>query len=174
MNAYAGMSREELLRALQMFAKNWLAHDGCWFLAAEEVNGLEHAIDLDRRAWRRFAATEARRLMKGFDLPNDGGLESLEKALALRMYSVINEQHVEWSADGRTLRFEMDVCRVQETRRRKGLDDFPCKSVGEVEFTTFAATVDPRVRTRCIHCPPEAPEGKYCAWEFTLIDDEPA
>lgn len=170
MNPYADMNRDELLRALEMFAKNWLAHDGCWFLAAEERFDLATAISLDEDAWRRFAAAEARRIMKGFDIPEDGGLDALERALELRMYAVINRQHVEWSGDRSTLRFVMDVCRVQETRRRKGLDDFPCRSVGEVEFETFARAVDPRIRTRCRHCPPDAPEGNYCCWEFSLDD----
>jgi hypothetical protein len=62
----------------------------------------------------------------------------------------------------------MDVCRVQEARRRKGLPDFPCKSVGIVEFEVFARTVDPRIHVRCLHCPPEAPEGNYCGWEFIV------
>jgi hypothetical protein len=168
------MSREQLLRALEIFAKNWLAHDGCWFLAAEERHGLDEAIRLDEGAWRRFAAAEARRVIKGFGVPAGGGLAALERALSLRMYAVINEQHVEWSADRSSLRFFMDVCRVQETRRRKGLADFPCKSVGIIEFDTFASTIDPRIRTRCLHCPPDAPEGKYCGWEFTLSDDQEA
>jgi hypothetical protein len=162
------MSQEELLKALTMFAKNWLAHDGCWFLAAEESHGLETAIDLDTRAWKRFAVTEARRIMKTFEIAAGGGLQALEQALFLRAYSVINPQHSEWSDDRRTLRFFMDICRVQETRRRKGLDDFPCKVVGTAEFTSFASTVDPRIKTTCLHCPPEAPDGKYCGWEFTL------
>ena len=168
MSAYAEMCREELLRALQMFAKNWLAHDGCWFLAAEERYGLDVAIELDERSWARFAAVEAERLMRGFDIPVGGGLEALARVLSLRMYSVINEQHLEWSEDRRTLRFTMDICRVQETRRRKGLADFPCRSVGDIEFATIARTVDPRLRCICLHCPPAAPEGRYCAWEFTL------
>jgi len=130
MNPYADMSREELLKALKMFANNWLAHDGCWFLGAEAEFGMETAIHLDELAWKRFAAAEARRIMRGYKLPENGGLEVLATALAYRMYAVINEQHLEWSEDGKTLRFFMDVCRVQETRRRKGLDDFPCKSVG--------------------------------------------
>jgi hypothetical protein len=167
------MSREELLRALEMFARNWLAHDGCWFLAAEESLGLNAAIELDERSWKRFAAAEARRIVNGFGVEQGGGLEALERALALRMYAVINEQHVEWSEDRSRLRFVMDVCRVQETRRRKGLDDFPCASVGLVEFATFARTVDHRIHTRCLHCPPDAPEGKYCGWEFSLGDDDP-
>lgn len=168
MGAFDGMSREQLLKALEMFAKNWLAHDGCWFLAAEERHGMDDAIALDTSAWARFAATEARRIVTTFDLPLQGGLETLEKALGLRMYAVINAQRIEWSADRRTLRFFMDICRVQETRRRKGLPDFPCKSVGTVEFETFARAVDPRIRITCLHCPPDAPEGKYCGWEFTI------
>ncbi len=173
MNPYAEMNREELLRALSDFARNWLAHDGCWFLAAEKKYGLETAIELDKGAWERFAAAEARRIVKTYGLPPNGGLDALERALSLRMYAVINQQHVEWSDDRRCLRFFMDVCRVQETRRRKGLDDFPCKSVGIIEFTTFARTIDERIRTTCLHCPPDAPEGLYCGWEFTLDDAAP-
>ncbi len=168
MSIYEQMSHEELLRALEMFAKNWLAHDGCWFLACEAAVGLQKAIEFDRQAWRQFAAVEARRIMQTFNVPQNGGLKALEQALNLRMYSLINEQHTEWSEGGQCLRFSMDICRVQETRRRKGLADFPCKPVGEAEFTTFAETVDARIRTRCIHCPPEAPEGNYCAWEFRM------
>ncbi|MBZ5549020.1 MAG: DUF6125 family protein [Acidobacteriia bacterium] len=162
------MSREDLLRALDMFAKNWLAHDGCWFLAAEERFGMETALELDTRSWKRFAATEAGRIMHTFNIPADGGLAALEKALGLRLYSVINAQHVEWLEDGQRLRFVMDVCRVQQTRRRKGLLPFPCQSVGMVEFETFATTVDSRIRTKCLHCPPDAAGDQYCAWEFTI------
>ncbi len=170
MNPYADMTRDELLEALEMFAKNWLAHDGCWFLAVEDRFDLETAIELDAQAWGRFAAAEARRIVEWCGLSPDGGLEALERALSLRMYSLINRQHTEWSSDRRRLRFVMDVCRVQETRRRKGLDDFSCRPVGEVEFATFARTVDPRIHTHCLACPPNAPEGAYCAWEFTLDD----
>ena len=164
---FHSMSREDLLRALEMFAKNWLAHDGCWFLAAEESLGMETAMELDTTAWQRFAVAEASRIMSTFQVPSGGGLASLEKALSLRQYSLINAQRFEWSEDGKRLRFFMDVCRVQEARRRKGLADFPCKSVGTVEFEIFARTVDPRIHVRCLHCPPEATEGKYCGWEFT-------
>lgn len=169
---FESMSREELLRALEMFAKNWLAHDGSWFLAAEERLGTQTAIDLDARSWERFAAAEARRIMATFRIPSDGGLPALEKALKLRLYSTVNPQHVEWSDDRKRLRFFMDICRVQETRRRKHLPDFPCKPVGQVEFATFARTVDARISTTCLHCPPDAPAGKYCGWEFTISQPE--
>jgi len=170
--AYSTLSREDLLRALAAFAKNWLAHDGCWFLAAEERFGLEAAIDLDTRAWERFAAAEARRVMETFAVPAGGGLEALARALELRMYALVNQQHAEWSPDRTRLRFVMDRCRVQEARRRKGLPDSPCRPVGIVEFTTFARTIDPRIETTCVQCPPGVPPGGACAWEFALTGEE--
>ena len=162
------MERADLLRALEMFAKNWLAHDGCWFLAAEERFGMDTAIELDALSWARFAAAEARRIMAAFDIPPGGGLTALETALGLRLYSLVNAQRIEWSEDRQTLRFFMDACRVQQTRERKGLPPFPCKAVGLVEFETFAQTIDPRIVTLCLCCPPDAPPGSYCRWEFTL------
>ncbi len=47
---FDSMGREELLRALEMFAKNWLAHDGCCWLSAEESLGMQEAIELDTAA----------------------------------------------------------------------------------------------------------------------------
>jgi hypothetical protein len=170
--AFSSMTREELLRALQMFARNWLAHDGCWFLAAEERFGMDTAIELDAMSWRRFAAAEARRIMTTFAISPGGGLQALERALGLRLYGVINSQRVEWSVDRKHLRFFMDDCRVQQTREAKQLAPFPCKQVGVIEFDTFAKTVDPRIQTTCLHCPPDAPPGTYCSWDFTLKEGE--
>jgi len=129
---------------------------------------MDTAIGLDARSWERFAAVEARRIMSTFGIPENGGLPALERALGLRLYAVVNAQRVEWSEDRQRLRFFMDQCRVQQARRRKGLPLFPCRRVGVVEFEMFARTVDPRIVTECLHCPPDAPEGRYCAWEFTL------
>jgi len=167
---FAGMDRQGLLRALEVMAKNWLALDGCWFLGAEERFGLETAIELDSRAWERYSGVEARRIMAAFDIPEGGGLESLERVLRLRAYALVNPQRFEWSADRTRLRFFMESCRVQEARQRKGLPAFPCKPVGMVEFHGLAAAVDARIRVQCLHCPPD-PCQVTCAWEFTLEGD---
>lgn len=161
------LSREDLLKLIQVYAKNWLAHDGCWFLAAEEKFDMETAMELDAKSWERFAAAEARRIMKAFDILPDGGLKALEKALQFRLYAAINRQEIEWVNDNKMI-FKMLECRVQKTRREKNLPDFPCKPVGIVEFSHFAKTVDPRIRTRCLACPPEPGADFYCGWEFTI------
>ena len=106
--------------------------------------------------------------MKEFDITPEGGLESLEKALMYRVYARLNKQSTE-RVDDNTLIFRMNECRVQVARNRKGLPDFPCKQVGLIEYEEFAKTIDPRIKTRCITCPPDPhPEEYYCAWEFTL------
>ena len=168
--AFESMGREQLLGALGVFAKNWLAHDGCWFLAAEERFGLEAAMALDAASWEKFAAAEAKRISEAFGIEASGGLEALSRALSLRMYAMINRQRTEWLRDGTVLRFTMDRCRVQEARRRKGLPAFPCRPVGEVEFSTFARTVDPSIAVRCVKCPPDPNEGGACTWEFERTD----
>ena len=167
MNTFEELSREELLKLIGVYAKSWLAHDGCWFLAVEEKHGIDKAMELDTDAWHRFAPAEARRIMSAFDIPENGGLPALEKALQYRLYSAINKQAVEW-VDDNTMRFKMVECRVQKTRRRKGLPDFPCKSVGIVEFTRFAEAVDPSIKTLCISCPPDPADEYFCGWEFTI------
>ena len=165
--AFEALDRAGLLAALDVFAKNWLAHDGSWFLAAEERWGMDAAMELDAAAWRRFAEAEARRIMEAFSIPKDGGLDALARALSLRAYSFVNPSRIE--RDGTILRFFMTSCRVQETRRRKGLPDFPCRPVGQVEFETFARTVDARIETRCLHCPPDPEAQGHCGWEFRLV-----
>jgi len=164
--AFEALDRAGLLAALDVFAKNWLAHDGSWFLAAEERWGMDAAMELDAAAWRRFAEAEARRIMEAFSIPKDGGLDALARALSLRAYSFVNPSRIE--RDGTILRFFMTSCRVQETRRRKGLPDFPCRPVGQVEFETFARTVGERIATRCLHCPPDPDADGHCGWEFSL------
>ncbi len=172
MDPHDSLSREDLLKLLDVYAKNWLAMDGSWFLALEETYGLEVAIDMDKRAWDRFAVAEAQRIMRTFDIPGEGGLKALEKAFGYRLYARINEQEVEWINE-HTLRFRMVNCSVQAARIRKGLPPFPCKQVGNIEFSKFAQTIDPRIQMRCIACPPDPFEHRYCEWEYTLnLDTE--
>ena len=167
MEHLANLSREELLKLIDVYAKNWLAHDGCWFLAAEEKYGMAAAVELDAKSWERFAVAEARRIMKEFEIPPDGGLQALEKALQFRLYAAINRQEIKWVND-RTMIFRMLGCRVQQTRHQKNLPDFPCKLVGLVEFSQFAKAVDSRIKTKCIACPPDPVTDFSCAWEFTI------
>lgn len=162
------LPRDQLLKVIDAYAKAWQAMDGAYFLALEKKFGMETAIEMDKEAWKTFSPIEAQRIMREFDISPNGGLKALEKALGYRVYAKLNKQSIEW-VNQNTLHFTMNECRVQVARNRKGLPDFPCRQVGEIEYRYFAETIDPRIKTRCIFCPPgEHPEDAYCKWEFTL------
>ncbi|MBY9006100.1 MAG: hypothetical protein KGD63_05025 [Candidatus Lokiarchaeota archaeon] len=162
------LSKEELIDYIEDLSKNWLAIDGTWFLSVERKYGTDVAIKLDEQSWKIFSPIEAKRIMKRFNIPENGGISALAKALKYRVYSNINKQEIIEISENRCV-FRMNNCRVQTARKNKNLPDFPCKSVGIIEYSEFAKTIDPRIEVRCICCPPDDhPEDYYCAWEFKL------
>ncbi|OIO04226.1 MAG: hypothetical protein COX65_03125 [Elusimicrobia bacterium CG_4_10_14_0_2_um_filter_56_8] len=162
------LPKEELVKIIVDDAKNWLAHDGLWFQAVEGLHGMEDAIKADALAWEKFTVIEARRIMERLGIASGGGLAALGQCLKHRFYARLNTQKYEILSEKKAV-FHMLDCRVQSARKRKGLPDFPCKSVGIVEYSGFARAVDPRIETRCLACPPDKhPEDFYCGWEFTI------
>ena len=161
-------SKETLIDLLEKLGINWLANDGIWFQAVERRFGMNDAKRCNDSCWTRYSPFEAERIKKILNLPENGGIPALHKALAFRMYALINEQSVE-QVDENCIIFRMNKCRVQAARQRRGLPDYPCKSVGLVEYPYFASAIDQRIQTECIGCPPDPhPEGWFCAWKFTL------
>jgi hypothetical protein len=159
---------QKLDELLQAFALNWLAGDGIWFQAVEFSHGMAEAKKSNDSCWGQFAPLEAWSIKKLLGLPEKPGLAGLKQALKFRLYAFINKQAVT-DETGNSFIFRMNDCRVQSARKRKGLDDYPCKSAGLIEFPEFAKAIDARIITKCIGCPPDAhPEGWYCAWQFSI------
>jgi len=162
------MDQKQLEEILDALSLNWLANDGVWFQAVEKKFGILDAKRCNDTCWIRFSPYEAHRIKTLLGLPKQGGLEALKKALQLRLYARINKQEiVEEKSD--SFAFRMIDCRVQASRRLKGLEDYPCKSIGIIEYRTFAGTIDSRIQTECLGCPPDPPQPDwYCAWRFSL------
>lgn len=134
----------------------------------EKEFGLEKAIDLDVEQWKRFTVIEAKRIMKRFNIPKNGGIPALIEALKYRVYANINIQEIVEVSEKKCV-FHMINCRVQHARKSRNLPDFPCKPVGVVEYGDFAKTIDSRIETKCIACPPgKHPDDYWCAWEFSI------
>jgi hypothetical protein len=165
---HANLSNDELRAALADASKLWLAHDGLWFLEWEKRHGMEEAIDADTEAWRVFAKLEAKRIMSRLGIEPGGGAAALVRCLPHRLYANICRFTMHRRGDNE-VKLRMVDCRVQDARARKALPAFPCKSVGIVEFTSFAKAVDDRFEVECVQCPPdEISEGGWCEWIFKI------
>jgi hypothetical protein len=161
------MEKEKLINLINAMSANWLTNDGVWFRAVEDSHDMYTSKRCNDTCWTRYSPVEASIIKSFLHLPEQSGLDGLEQALKFRLYANINEQTIERSGD--ELILCMVKCLVQKTRGSQGLPDYPCKSAGIVEFQTFARTIDSRITTECISCPPdEHPKEWLCAWRFHI------
>lgn len=168
--ALSVLSRDELEQLVSIYAKNWLAMDGYWFQAVERKRGMDEAMEHDVAVWQGFTRTEARRIRALLRLPEQAGLDGLEKALAYRMYARINRDEI--IREGDALVYRTLECYVQRARAEKGMPYHPCKAVGFVEYAGFAKEIDPRIRCACVSCFPDVTdESCNCAWRFWIQAD---
>ena len=162
------MEETDLAALKDRLAKNWLVNDGVWFQTIEQSEGQGEAKRCNDSCWAHFSPFEAKTISQRLGLPDDPGLEGLKRALGFRVYASINEQSIVNEGENSFV-FQMNNCRVQAARKRKGLPDYPCKSAGLVEYSYFARSVDGRIKTECVGCPPDNhPEEWFCAWRFYL------
>lgn len=162
------LPHEALIALKDNMAINWLANDGVWFQAVEFSRGMFDAKRCNDSCWSNFSPFEAWSVKRFLGLPENSGLEGLKKALRFRLYATINRQTIIDELPTSFI-FQMNDCCVQTARKGKGLEDYPCKSAGMAEYPTFAESIDSRIKTECIGCPPdEHPEEWYCAWRFTI------
>lgn len=172
------LDKEELIKLIEIYSKNWLAMDGVWFQSVERKFGMAEAMEHDCNImehdcniWEAFTKIEAQKIKEFLNLPPRPGIEGLKKALQLRLYANINEDEI--IVDGQTLIYRTLDCRVQNARKRKGMEFHPCRPVGVIEYTGFAKVIDDRFECEALSCYPEITDVSCnCAWKFILKDEQ--
>lgn len=163
------LPKEKLVELVQIYAKDLIAMDGVWFQSIEAHEGMDEAMFHDIEAWKRFTVSEGRRIKNFLRLPERAGLEGLAQALPYKFTSIANI--TEHSFEDGALVFRVLDCRVQNARKRKGMELHPCKPAGVAEYEGFARTIDDRITCECISCFPDVTdESCSCIWKFTLED----
>jgi len=164
----AGLGTERLEALLDALSVSWLAADGVWFREVEDARGMHDAKRVNDSCWSRLGYYEAVRARAALGLPERGGLAALKAAFRARLVSRVNAWDIVEETDDSFV-FRIVRCRVQSSRTRQGLPPYPCISGGTVEYTAFAAGIDPDIRVSCVSCPPEITrEDCACAWRFSL------
>lgn len=162
------LTTDQLKELIKIYARNIYALDGLWFQSIEQENGMEIAIHHDRNTWQHFTEIEAQRIKKLLQLPDNAGLDGLQKALALRFSALANPK-VELIRETDSLTYRVVECRVQSARKRKNMPYHPCKSVGIIEHANFAKIIDDRIKCIPVSCFPDVSDDSCsCSWKFVL------
>jgi len=159
--------KEKIPDFIFMHIRNMWSIDGLYFLGIEEKYGTEIATEIDKNVWTVMGKIEARRLKKLFNI-KDTGLSSLFKCLEVSGWALdLEDKEIIIEEDRVSIRNA--ECRVQKTRLRKDLSEFPCKKVRWSFLKSFAKEINPNIEVYCNLCPPDKHnDDLWCEWEFRL------
>ncbi len=161
------MSKEKLIELFFMQMRNLWAVDGLYYLGIEQKFGTEEATKIDMRVWEIMGKIEARRIKETFGLEDDN-VQTIMEALKLTSWSLDLEDKEIMVEEDRGV-FRNTKCRVQKTRIKKGLSEFPCKNVRWVYLKNFAKEFNKNMVVKCNVCPPDKhKEDLWCEWEFKI------
>lgn len=150
-----------------MQLRNLWAVDGLYFLGIEESYGTKAATEIDQHVWEIMGKIEARKLKEFFHITTND-IPSMMKALQYSSWALDLEDK-EIKITKKSVVIKNVRCRVQNTRREKGLPEFACKPVRFGFLKAFAKEFNPDIVVKCIVCPPDKhPEDLWCQWEFHL------
>lgn len=162
------MLHGKLLDYLFLQVRNLWRVDGLYFLGIEKKFGTEAATEIDARVWEAMAGIEARTLQKTFKVEENPDIVKIMELLQKSSWA-LDQPFKTVETSSRKAVLGVERCRTQETRLGKGLTEFPCKKVRYGYLKNFAKTLNPKVKVKCLVCPPdEHPKDSWCKWEFTL------
>jgi len=166
MNLLSAFPQKKLLEYLFMQLRNLWAVDGLYFLDIEKQYGMGTATEIDAKVWEVMGKIEARKLKEFLEITATD-IPSMMRALLYTSWAMdLEDKEVIIKSNHAILRNVR--CRVQSTRRSKGLTEFGCKPVRYSFLKAFAKEFNPEIIVTCTVCPPDKhPETLWCQWEFT-------
>ena len=166
----AALSHEELRTMCKLLLYDLRAVDGYWFYAAEERFGREAAEEMDEEVWDRLGASEARKVVRQYNLSGGGPALVLAAMARCPSFRSFVEYEGKLESDGRAV-LRVSRCLTQEARVRQGRGVFNCAGVEERYFASFAQAVDPNVTVRRSFSPPDdRRDGLWCEWYLETND----
>lgn len=160
-------SKEKLFSLLKAYAKIFQVLDGFWFLSVEDRFGVNVATEIDRVVWENIAVREVKILKDVLGIKGKNIKTLIETLRHAPFMLTVKFRFEEESENDVVLR--IIECKPQLARIRSGKPIFPCKSVGFNYFKKFAETINPKIKVKCLNCPPDRMSKEFwCAWRFRL------
>jgi hypothetical protein len=163
------MAAGELREYIRFLLRHYRAMDSFWYIYLSERFGEAAADRVNEKVWGRVPALAVKDLVQRFAI-TERGLQGFVTALRLWPWHLLVGYHIE-ERPGEVL-ITVPSCPTQESRRKRGLQEYACKEMHRGEFESFARAVDPGIVTECLLAPPDPhPPELYCAWRFTLAGE---
>ena len=163
----SNLPKENIPDYIFMQLRNLWAVDGLYFLCIEDAYGTKAATTIDQHVWEVMGKIEARKLKEFLHITST----DIPSMMNVLLYStwVLDLEDKEIKVTKNSAIIKNIRCRVQNTRKEKGLSEFECKPVRLGFLQAFAKEFNPDIVVKCTICPPDQhPENLWCQWEFHL------
>lgn len=162
------LPKEKLPEFLFLHLRNLWTVDGLYFLGIEDTYGTDVATKIDQHVWEVMGKIEARKLKEFLQIKGTD-LSSMIHALQFSSWALdLEDKEINLEKNKAIIR--NIKCRVQTTRKIKGLEEFGCKPVRWEFLKAFAKEFNHNILVTCTVCPPDShPDNLWCEWIFTQI-----
>ena len=157
------LGQERLEELLLTHIRTLWSVDGLYYIGIEETHGTEEATRIDARSWAAIGKIEAKRMKAVLGITGVADLPTAFKALKLTVWALDLEDK---QYDDVNFIMTNKKCRIQNTRKDKGLPEFPCRQVREGYLVNFFKEMNPAIKVICRACPPGPHKDVWCQWEF--------
>jgi len=163
------LSKSELVELARLYTKLFVAVDGFWYLAVNEIVDEGTATACDFWVWEKYTLYELKRLMQLRNI-NGNDLEAFAAVLGFSPWFANLKYRLTREGENR-LNFTVLECPTLQALRREGAgrESTICHKVDPHLYQIIIQSFNPKGRVIPIKLPPETSEdGICCRWQFSI------